>query len=457
LIPGPAAVYTRAPVGGIHNPNIQQEEEHLIMRLSSRLGILASIVVLMFAIAACGGDDGSDSSGGGSSSSGENTATPAEGVTKDTINYGMIYDQTGPQTTAQIPWSHGFLTQIKKANEAGGINGRKINIVDIDEKSDVSTGIAGYKRLVSQTPVVGISGLSSSSVQEAALPLIKKDNMPLVGPQSTTKAGMVPLHPSVFYVVPPYSDQVDVIVGYMAKKLNNPKPRAAIFRLTAATGIEVAELFKARIEKAGGKIVSDQQMDVTATSADAQVQKIAAAKPDYLLLHTAPTQTAAVMKAMQKLGAKFPVISTFSGGGPTGYNAVPEEYGKLLEYTAAVTPSDIKVPGTDEMVADAKKYGYEDEVTNSAFTYGYISGLVVVEALKKAGADLNRETFIKALESIQGLDTGGLSEPVTYGPKDRAGLSLTRPYRFNYQTKKFEAVGEFEDYAEYVTNEYQPK
>ena len=59
-----------------------------------------------------------------------------------------------------------------------------------------------------------------------------------------------------------------------------------------------------------------------------------------------------------------------------------------------------------------------------------------------------------ALDGIKDLDTGGISEPITYGDTDHAGLSGTRPYKFNYDTKKFEAVGDFADYDGAITNEY---
>jgi branched-chain amino acid transport system substrate-binding protein len=422
------------------------------MRFAPRFGVLLTAAALATGLAACGSDNGSE---GGSASSGSgNTETPREGVTKDTIKYGLIYDQTGPQTVAQTPWAHGFLTQINKANDAGGINGRKIEILDEDDKGEVPVGIAAYKKLVSQTPVVGISGINGSSIQEAALPLIKKDNMPLVGPQSTVKGGFIPLHESIFYVIPPYSDQADVIMAYMADRTGKPQPNVAIFRLTASSGIEVGELITKRVNDAGGKIVADEEMDVTATSADAHAQKIVAAKPDWILVHAAPTQAAALLKSMQKLNATIPLISTFAAGGPTAYEAVPEKFGTPYEYTAPTTPADIDVPGTQQLVADAEKYGYAKEAANSSFVIGYLSGMVAVEGLKKAGGDLNRENFIKALESIKGLETGGISEPVTFGPGDRAGISATRPYKYDYAAKKFEAVGEFSDYADAITNEY---
>jgi branched-chain amino acid transport system substrate-binding protein len=419
------------------------------MRIASRLGIVLSAAVMAVGVAACGANEDSAATG-----SGGNSATPAEGVTKDSIKYGLIYDQTGAQSVAQQPWANGVITQLEKANDAGGINGRKIEILQADDKSEVPTGISAYKRFVSQTPVVGITGINGSSIQEAALPSIRKDKMPFVGPQSTTKAGLVPFNETAFYVIPPYSDQVEVMMSYMTDKLSTPQPKVAIFRLIAASGIEVDNLVKDRVGKLGGEVVADEEIDPTATTADAQVQKIVAAKPDFIVFHTSPTLSTLALKALQKFNAKIPVISTFAGGGPVPYQSVQPEFGDLLEYTSAFTPADIEVPGTADLVADAKKYGYGEDATNSQYVIGYIVGKVVVEGLTKAGADLDRASYVKALSEITDLDTGGLSEPVGYGPEDRSGISGTRPFQYDYATKKFKAVGEFSDYDDAITHEY---
>jgi hypothetical protein len=58
------------------------------------------------------------------------------------------------------------------------------------------------------------------------------------------------------------------------------------------------------------------------------------------------------------------------------------------------------------------------------------------------------------LESIDGLDTGGLSEPVKFSATDHAGVQTVRPYKWNFEEKAFEAVGEFTDYQSLISNEY---
>lgn len=414
------------------------------MRRSGRTAATAvAALTLSFVMAACGS---AAPSGGGSSA--------GEGVTDDTVNYGLIYDQTGSQNVAQGPWANGVMTQLKKANDAGGINGRKINIIQADDKSDVTQGTVAYKRLVNQTPVVGISGINASSFQEAILPQIRQDEMPLVGPQSTTKAGLVPFNPTAFYVIPNYADQVDVIMGYMTGKLGKPQPKVAVYRLTASSGIEVDELVKAAVAKSGGQVVADEEISPTATSADAQVQNIVNAQPDFIVFHTSPTLSLLGLRALEKLGARIPVISTFAGGGPVGYQGVGEETGKLFEYTTGAMPSDVTVPGTAQLLADAEKYGYANQATDTAYVFGYITGAIVVKGLTDAGRDLTRESFVEALAATSDFDTGGLSGPASYGAGNRAGLKSTVVVNYDYATKKFVTVGTFADYDKYITNQY---
>lgn len=410
-----------------------------------RATLVASI--LTASLVACGSGERPD--GGGSAQ---------EGVTADEISYGLIYDQTGPTASAQQPWANGVLTQLEKANDEGGVNGRQIKVVELDDRYEVPTGVSAYRRLVSQTPVVGITGLNNSATQEAAMEQVRRDGMPVIGPQATAKSGLVPFNPTAFYVTPSYADQADVMLGYMNDRLKKPAPKVAVLRIVTSSGVEFGELVNARVTAAGGSVVADQELPPTATSADAQVQNLLAAKPDYIAYHGSPTLSVLLMRAMQKFGGTVPIISTFGGGGPVAYESgLDQRTADLLQYVSAFVPSDVDVPGTAEMVADAQKYGYGEDAANSQFVIGYVTGATIVEGLRAAGPDLDRASFVEALQNIDGLDTGGITQPVSYGPDNRAGLSTSVPFRYDLEARRFVAVGDFADYAGYVTGEYQSR
>lgn len=417
------------------------------MTAARKWGAALVASVLTASLVACGSAERPD--GGGAA---------REGVTADEISYGLVYDQTGPTASAQQPWANGVLTQLEKANDDGGVNGRQITVVEIDDRYEVPTGVSAYRRLVSQTPVVGISGLNNSAIQEAAMEQVRRDGMPIVGPQATAKSGLVPFNPTAFYVTPSYADQADVMLGYMNDRLKTPAPKVAVLRIVTSSGVEFGELVNARVAAAGGTVVADQELPPTATSADAQVQNLLAAEPDYIAYHGSPTLSVLLMRAMQKFGGTVPIISTFGGGGPVAYESgIDQATADLLQYVSAFVPSDVDVPGTAEMIADAQRYGYTEDAANSQFVIGYVTGAIIVEAMRAAGPDLDRAGFVEALQGIDGLDTGGITQPVTYGTDNRAGLSTSVPFRYDVAAGSFSAVGDFDDYVGYVTGEYQSR
>lgn len=99
--------------------------------------------------------------------------SPNDGVYKDRIDWGVMMDLSGPAAGNEVPWTRGVQAYFRKVNEAGGIHGRKINLLIEDDHYDTATVRANYERLVSQTNVLAISGMGSSTAQAAMMPMIK--------------------------------------------------------------------------------------------------------------------------------------------------------------------------------------------------------------------------------------------------------------------------------------------
>jgi branched-chain amino acid transport system substrate-binding protein len=415
--------------------------------MKRKLGLTIGVVgALAIALTGC--------SGGGTakSASSANPASPASGVTATTINLGTISDRGGPSTAIQLPWLHGVEAAVKAANKAG-INGRKINLISEDDKSDVTVGVPAYKKLVSQTPVVGILGLNASSVQAAVIPLVAIDKIPVITGQATTKQALQPLDKYFFGLTPTYADQADVMLAYAKKRLGTKKIRIAVVDNGAASGIEVENLFKERAVNGvtyAGTVYTSQ----TITTADAQVQALIALKPDVIMFHGGSAQANIVLKSQEKFGAKIPMIGIAPSGGPAVFANLPESVGSLFQYVQWVTPAPTKVAGTAAMVKAAKAAGFPDEVTNPDFVSGYVAGLLIREGLTKAGSKLDRESLMEALQSIKSLNTGGLSPAIGFGPNDRAGVQQLVPLSYDYKTKTFKQLGTFAEYAKSITNEY---
>jgi branched-chain amino acid transport system substrate-binding protein len=406
-------------------------------------------VLLAVGVVACGADN--PSGGGGAGGGG---SAVKEGVTAKDVKIGVIADLTGPTAAVQVPFTDGIKTQVEAANAAGGVNGRKITLLMEDEKYEVPTGLAAYKKLVSQTPALGIIGLNNSSLQVAAIKQVATNKVPVFGAEATTKQAINPFNPYFFAMQCSYADQADVAVPYMAQKTGKSAPRVATLALDVESGYEWGDLIKARVEKLGGKYLGNTAVPPTATEADAQIQKIAKEKPDFIALHGSSNTATIVLKAMQKFDVKVPVIGIFATGGPAAYASVPESVGSLFETVNCYTPSSINAEATAEMLSRAKEHGFEKSAGTTDFVNGYVVGQVLVDALKAAGENPTRESFKKGLETLSDVSTGGLSENVTFGPDDHVGIQTVRPYSYDYATKTYKAAGEYTDYEKDISNEY---
>ncbi len=90
---------------------------------------------------------------------------PDDGVYKDHIDWGILMDLSGPTSSSQGPWVTGFQDYMRKVNEAGGVSGRKVNVLAEDNRFNAAADKIAFEKLVSQTPVIAISGMGNSASQ----------------------------------------------------------------------------------------------------------------------------------------------------------------------------------------------------------------------------------------------------------------------------------------------------
>jgi len=408
------------------------------MVIGRRICLAGCVVAALIGLSACGGASGDGSSSG-------------------PIKVGMIVAKTGPYASSNVPFLDGVQTAVDHANANGAIGGRKLDLVVEDEKSDPKVGVIAYQKLVKREKVVGLVGsLDSSDLQVALLPRLESDKVPSVGSFSTTKKALKPFNKYFFALQPSYADQADVAIASQIKATGKPNARVASIILPITSGYEWESLVKERVAKAGGTYAGTVPIDPTATDADAQIQKIIKAKPDFIALHGSPTTAVVLLKSMAKFSYKVPVVGIYAVGPRSTYESVPTEYGSLLHYVSAFTPHGVPAAGRDELEQAAKASGHADEVADANFVNGWVAGRTLVAGLRNAGKEVSRESLVQGLERLRQFDTGGLSPTVSFAPDRRAGIQVNRPYGFDYTKKAFVAVGRYDDYQDAISNEYLP-
>lgn len=401
-------------------------------------------------------DTGSAATSAASSGGTATFSDPSSGVSTTQINFGLIYDQTGPTATTQVPFGDGIISAIKAVNAKGGILGRQINLIACDEKYAVAPAVACLKNMFTQQPVVGLSGLNNSSFQAAGVPLVQAAKVPVIGPESTSKDIVNPFPGWVWATECTYPNQADVAVAYAIKKLGTKNFTAVGLGGNVASADAYLGQVKERVEKAGGTYKETVHYDYTATNMDQQAQQIAADKPDVIFTHGGTGQNVLAFKSLEKYGVTNTLVIGIFAQETDPVAAASTAIGK--NYYAVNCFSNAKltdIAGVPDMVAAAKAAGYGPDIYNSSdFTNGYVNGLLIIHALTLAGDHLTRESLNAVMPTIQNFDTQGLSPNITFGADNSVGITSVRPYHFNYTTNVWEPDGNYEDYAKCNSNEY---
>ena len=430
----------------------------------TRVATVAAAAGLAITMAACGSSGGGSSSTGGSGGGGTGGGSggkatfsdSSQGVSTTSINWGLIYDQTGPTAPTQVPFGDGILSAFKAVNDSGGILGRKINPIKCDEKYDVAPAVACLKNMISQQPVVGLSGLNNSSFQAAGLPLVQQAKIPVIGPESTSKEIVSPFPKYVWATECTYPNQADVAVAYAIKKLGTKNFTAVGLGGNVASADAYLDQVKARVQKAGGTYKETVHYEYTAPNLDQQAQKIAADKPDVIFTHGGTAQNVLAFKSLAKYGVTNTLtIGIFAQETDPIAQASPKVGAHYYAVNCYSNAKQSDVPGVADMVAAAKAAGYGPDIYNATdFTNGYVNGLLIAHAIKLAGDRLTRESLNAVMPTIKNFDTQGLSPKISFGQDNSVGVQSVRPYQFNYSTKVWEPDGTYAMYEKCNSHEF---
>jgi branched-chain amino acid transport system substrate-binding protein len=375
---------------------------------------------------------------------------PDDGVYKDRIDWGVMMDLSGPTAANEVPWTNGVKAYIRKVNEEGGIHGRKINLLVEDDRYETSLVRVNYERLVTQTKVLAISGMGSSSAQASLMPQIKRGPVPIVGAYALNKLGYEPANPMYYAGFCGTKEMAQAGVGYFSERLKLKNPKVAVVHLDVAGGKEFADYIGVEVAKVNG---SHKAFPVKTGAADvtAQVLEISTMKPDLVAIYGVPNNSILTMRALLQYGLKIPAFGITHLGTPEIYTAIGPEAAANYYFMSCFSPGESEdTAGLREMSAAADKYGYGNQKSNVNYVGGWVIGQLIAESLRSVGTEPTRAKLVAMLNAGFQIDTKGVSSPLKYTKDDHRGLVNLRAYTFDFQSKKFKAFGQYADYEKYM-------
>lgn len=375
---------------------------------------------------------------------------PQDGVYKDRIDWGLQMDMSGPTSESQSTWVKGFQDYMRKVNEAGGINGRRINVLAEDNKFNAAQDKIIYEKFVSQTPVLGISGMGSSGGQVAMAPTIRAGKVPVVGTYTPTKALIEPASPMTYHGMCAYKPMAQTSVGYFTDTLKLKAPKVVTVAIESAGGKEYHDYVAEAVTKLGGT-ATPVTMKVTAVDVTPQALEIMNLKPDFITIYGVNNTAILTMKALAQYGVKIPAVAITYLAQPQIYAAMGPQAGANYFVSTCLSPgSSDDTPGNKELSAFADKVGRGPLKENINYAAGWLVADMVRDRITSLGANVTRARLVESLAKGFVAENGGITAPITYTPTDHEGPKVHKIIGFDYATNKWKNFGSFKDYEKYV-------
>lgn len=376
------------------------------MKKFSKLIALVLALAMCAALAGCGSDGASSGAAKSTpAASGTSDNTAAAG---DTIKIGGIFNITGDQASLDAPEQQGFELAVKQINEAGGINGRKIEAVYYDGQTDQTVCANNAKKLIDNNGVLAIAGLSDSDYAYAAGAVAQEAGVPIVFSGATTPD--IPSTVGNCAFLTAFGDDVDAYAaaGYVYEVLGARTAYVLTDKSMSFT-THLSDYFTQKFEELGGKVVLTDNFSSGDYDFSAQIARYQSnGEADVMFMATGPDDASTVIEQFRRAGVTAPMIS--GDGWDTDLWGVAGDLANQDIYACTHYSADDTSDVVQNFIsAYTEEYGNAPE--NAFAALGYDSAQVIFKAIEMCGDDVTAANIRDNLEQIQDLQcvTGTIS------------------------------------------------
>ena len=346
---------------------------------------------------------------------------PLAATAADPIRIGAIFSVTGPAAFLGEPERNTAKMLEEDLNKAGGLLGRKVEIIVYDDETDATKAVTAADRLLKRDRVVAIVGPSTSGNTLAIVPKVEEARVPLISCAAAKKI-VDPVKRWVFKT--PQSDELAVQKIFAYAKAAGVR-RIALVTASDAFGAAGRDELKAAVGKYDLAIVADEVFGPKDTDMTAQLTKIKGTDAQALIVWGTNPGPAVIARNRVQLGIKTPLYMSHGVASPKFIElAGPENAeGILLPAGRLIAEEQIPASHPQKKLLAAYIKDYEARFKQPVSTFGgyaYDGILLIAQAIgntKSADPSAIRD----GLEKIRGF--WGTTGEYNFSPEDHAGLT----------------------------------
>jgi len=352
----------------------------------------------------------------------------ASGGGADTYKVGYLASETGPYTALGQASLQGAQLKVKQINDAGGINGKMIELIVVDDKGTSTDTALGAQKLIEVDGVITLASATATALSNAAIPILNDNQTPGLIVSGTglvlDQLGAWTFKPSSIE-----SDYMPMPLEYLRDEMGATTIAAMIEN--SGYGEGGATYLPGVAADLGMTVVATQRFDPGATDVTPQLANIKASGAESMLIWGSGPAGALAIKQAREMGLMIPIVTTPAQSSLSYYNAFKDAY----EMEPSVACLDNKPTVWQQLPdSDPDKAMCEQFEADFSAEYGRIPGIYeaighsfitfIADGLQRANPDLS--DIVKARSQLkdayeQTKDLSLIIGTFTLSPTDHYG------------------------------------
>ena len=333
------------------------------------------------------------------------------------IRIGQTAGITGAAAATVKESMQGAALYFNQVNAQGGIAGRKIELITLDDKFDPALTLENAYVLIEEKKVVALFMPSGTPNTQLLVPTLDKFSIPLVGPTTGAMVLHRPVATNLFHVRAPYQREVEMAIGHLVRQGST---RIGVLHVDDTSGDDGLAGAMKGFKQNQLEPLFIETFDRNKPDFSASAPRIMGKQPQAVIVIGNGSPAVEAILALRKVGYGSHIV-TLSNNASSGFiKALGDKARGIIVTQVFPSERSMAYPLIQELQRVAKSQGVTE--TSPAMIEGFASAKVLVEGLRRAAPSIDRTRLHGALEGMSKYDIGGLE--LSYGPNDHTGMNF---------------------------------
>jgi branched-chain amino acid transport system substrate-binding protein len=338
---------------------------------------------------------------------------------------------------------------FRKINEEGGVNGRKINFISVDDAYSPPQAVEQTRKLVEQDQVLLVFNPAGTSAITATRPYMNKQQVPqLFVMGSSSKFGDPKNFPWTMGFTPTGRTEGIIYAKYVLETVKDPK--VAILYQDDDFGKDMLAGFKSGLNGNTGAIVKQESYEVSDPTVDSQIISLQGSGANVFLDITTARFASLAIRKVNDLQWKPAYILSYAGNSISSVlkPAGPERTTGIISAIFQKDPADPAWKddiGVQEYLTFMRHYAPAFNSAEPSYTYGYTSAQIMVQVLKQCGDDLTRENVMRQAANLKSVRLPLLLPGIEVNTAQTQWFPLSQMQLVRFNGKTWDRIGDVSD------------